>query len=142
MCCFSSNYKGVRSKTGWFRIRIMCLSGAKVVNQHGQSYFGWSEEWSYRKWHHRKRPWPEMTSPEVMWPVVTWPEVTSRKWSHAHVQPVPALFSYYSSSTKCIIAHDRHGYRKWRDRRSRDSDVSHGSYRVRMRNRFPRFFLI
>ena len=38
MCCFSSNYKGVRSKTGWFRIRIMCLSGAKVVNQHGQSH--------------------------------------------------------------------------------------------------------
>ena len=30
----------------------------------------------------------------------------------AHVQPVPAHFSYYSKSTKCINAHDRHGYRK------------------------------
>jgi hypothetical protein len=30
----------------------------------------------------------------------------------AHVQPVPAHFSYYSNSTKCINAHDRHGYRK------------------------------
>jgi hypothetical protein len=37
----------------------------------------------------------------------------SRKWSRLHAQPVPALFSYYSS-TKCIIAHDRHGYRMWR----------------------------
>ena len=25
-----------------------------------------------------------------------------RKWSHAHAQPVTALFSYYSSSTKCF----------------------------------------
>ena len=44
---------------------------------------------SYRKSRHRKSrdqklPWPEMTSPEVT---------------------VPALFSYYSSSTKCTIAH-------------------------------------
>jgi hypothetical protein len=44
----------------------------------------------------------------------------SRKWSHA--QPVPSLFSYYSSSTKCIIAHHRHCYRKWRDRRLRDPE--------------------
>jgi hypothetical protein len=44
---------------------------------------------SYRKSRHRKSrdqklPWPEMSSPEVT---------------------VPALFSYYSSSTKCTIAH-------------------------------------
>ena len=34
-----------------------------------------------------------------------------RQWWRAHAQPVPALFSYYSSSTKCTIAHDRDGYR-------------------------------
>jgi hypothetical protein len=38
----------------------------------------------HRKSRDRKLPWPEMTSPEVT---------------------VPALFSYYSSSTKCTIAH-------------------------------------
>jgi len=52
-----------------------------------KSYFGWI----YRKWR----------------------QSCDRKWSRAHAQPVSALFSYYSSSTKCIIAHDRHGYRKW-----------------------------
>ena len=35
-----------------------------------------------------------------------------QKWSRALAQPFPVLFSYYSSSTKCVIAHDRQGYRK------------------------------
>ena len=73
-------------------------------------------KWLHRKSRHRKRPWQEITSPEL-----TEQEVTSvTKWSHA--QPVPALFSYYSSSTKCIIGHHRHCYRKWRDRRLRDPE--------------------
>jgi hypothetical protein len=69
---------------------------------------------------------PEVTSPELTWPEVTSPEAIltgshvprsgpDRKWSRAHAQPDPAFFSYDSSSTKCIIAHDRHGYRMWRD---------------------------
>jgi hypothetical protein len=62
--------------------------------------------WCYRKWYHRKprdRKWHDRK----------WRQSHDRKWSHAHAQPVPALFSYYSS-TKCTIAHDRHGYRMWR----------------------------
>ena len=39
----------------------------------------------------------------------------SQKWSRAHAQPAPALFSYYSSSTKYTIARDRHGYWMWRN---------------------------
>jgi hypothetical protein len=52
---------------------------------------------------------PEVTSPEVISPEqeVMYPKVCS-----VHVQPVSALFSFYSSSTKSTIAHDRHGYRK------------------------------
>ena len=62
---------------------------------------------------------PEVTSPEVTWPEapLTGSDVTGRghdrMWSRA--QHVPAFCSYYSSSTKCTIAHDRHGYRMWRD---------------------------
>ena len=38
-----------------------------------------------------------------------------RKWRH-----FPALLSYHSSSSKCTIAHDSHGYRmRWK---SRDSE--------------------
>ena len=45
-----------------------------------------------------------------------------RKWRHRkYVLPItrifPALFSYNSSSTKCTIAHDRHGYWMWCDRK-------------------------
>jgi hypothetical protein len=72
---------------------------------------------SYRKWRHRKRPWLEMTSLEVTWPEleVTWPEVCS-------AQQAPAFFSYYSSSTKCTIAYDQHGYRMWRHQTSPDPE--------------------
>jgi hypothetical protein len=55
----------------------------------------------YWKWHHRKRPWPEMTSHD-------------RKWRHnrKYFLRMPGstftrFLSYYSSSTKCTIAHDR-----------------------------------
>jgi hypothetical protein len=46
--------------------------------------------------------------------------VTSPEVCFAHSRLFPALFSYYSSRTKYTIAHDRHGYRMWRDRKSRD----------------------
>ena len=46
-------------------------------------------------WRHQTLPWPEVCS--------------------AHAQSVTVLFSYYSSCSKCTIAHDRHGYRMWRD---------------------------
>ena len=80
-----------------------------VVYQHSQSRIwggatgsdvigsGPDRKWRHRKW--RDRNWKSH----------------NRKWSRAHVQPVPAFFSYCSSSTKCTIAHDRHGYRMWRD---------------------------
>ena len=51
------------------------------------------------------------------WPEVTSPEVTAPEICAAHARLFPALFSYYSSSTKCTIAHDRHGYWMWRDRK-------------------------
>jgi hypothetical protein len=41
---------------------------------------------------------------EEVLPEVTWPKVTLITWPEgcfAHAQPVPALFSYYCSSTKC-----------------------------------------
>jgi hypothetical protein len=42
---------------------------------------------------------------------------SDRKWCHkTGSECFPAFFSYYGSSTKCTIAHDRHGYRMWRDR--------------------------
>ena len=50
-----------------------------------------------------------------------WPlrmlEVTSPEVCSAHARKcIPALFSNYSSSTKCVIAHDRQSYRKWHRR--------------------------
>jgi hypothetical protein len=50
----------------------------------------------------------------------------------AHARNFPAFFSYYSSSTKCTIVHDRHGYRKWRHQTSRDLNQSD---HMRMHNR-------
>ena len=65
----------------------------EVVYQHSQSHIWGGARWSYRKSRDR-----------------------------IDAQPVPAHFSYNSSSTKCIIAHDRHGYRKWRDRSLHDPE--------------------
>ena len=48
-----------------------------------------------------------MTSPEV-----TEPEVTYVTEVYACATGSRAFFSYNSSSTKCIIAHDRRGYRR------------------------------
>ena len=68
------------------------------------------------------------SSPEVASPEMTSPEVMNRNWKwkgdhFPHFLPrisrVFYFFSYYSSSTKCTIAHDRHGYRMWRQSRDR-----------------------
>ena len=66
----------------------------------------------YRKWHH-----------------TTGSNVTRCDVSHetgsmfcACATGSRAFFLLYSSA-KCTIAHDRHGYRKWRDRRSHDPEV-------------------
>jgi hypothetical protein len=31
ICCFSAKHAALRRKTGWLRIRIMCLSGATFL---------------------------------------------------------------------------------------------------------------
>jgi hypothetical protein len=35
ICCFFAKNYGVRAKTGWFGIRIMCPSGATLTSTHG-----------------------------------------------------------------------------------------------------------
>jgi hypothetical protein len=78
--------------------------------------------------------WPEVT--DVTGSDVTgkqpWSEVTSRKNVLRMPGISPRFFSYYSSSTKCTIVHDRHGYRKWRHQTSRDLNQSD---HMRMHNR-------
>ena len=72
------------------------------LNDRFKPYFGVSEIGPLRMtWSDRKRPWSEVMS-----------------WKYALRMPgfYPRFSSFYSSSTKCTIAHDRHGYRMWRDR--------------------------
>ena len=56
-------------------------------------------KWNDRKWRHRKQSWPEGIGSDLT-------EVCS---AHARIF-FRVFFSYYISSTKCTIAHDRHGY--------------------------------
>jgi hypothetical protein len=62
---------------------------------------------------------PEATSPEVTRNDVTGNHVTGGDRVRMRNR-FPRFFSYYSSSTQCTIAHDRHGYRMWRHQASRD----------------------
>ena len=66
---------------------------------------------------------PEMTSPEVTLPE---PEVTLSEVCACATGC--ALFAYYTSSTKCTIAHDRkyHGHR-WMCRHQASRDPERGS---------------
>jgi hypothetical protein len=83
----------------WRLTKGVRVTGQTVVYQHGSSRISGGSTGSHvtGSGHDRK-----------------WRQSHDRKWSRAHAQSVPALFSYYSSSTKCIIAHDRHDYRMWR----------------------------
>ena len=83
----------------WRLTKDVRVTGQTVVYQHGSSRISGGSTGSHvtGSGHDRK-----------------WRQSHDRKWSRAHAQSVPALFSYYSSSTKCIIAHDRHDYRMWR----------------------------
>ena len=90
-----------------------------MIYQHGSSHIWWGATGSGPGRSY-------VTGSDVILPEVTWPDVTlvtRPEVCSAYAQPVPAPFSYYSSSAKCTIAHDRHGYRKWRDRRSHDPEV-------------------
>jgi hypothetical protein len=73
-------------------VSLLCLTMALC------SIGGWSHRLSLIKLIYYSLLLPMMTSSEV-----TWPEVT----------PFPALFSYYSSSTKCPIAVCHSIYRFW-----------------------------
>ena len=85
---------------------MLCI---RVVCRDSQSRIWGGARGSYRKWRLTgggpDRKWRHRTSHD-------------RKWSHVHAQPVPALFPYYNSSTKCTIAHDR----MWRHQTSRNSE--------------------
>ena len=51
----------------------------------------------------------EVNGSDVIGPEVTGRDVTEVCSTHARI--FPAFFSYYSSSTKCTILHNRHGNR-------------------------------
>jgi hypothetical protein len=83
---------GIKSDLGEDQ-NVNCKRQTKIVYQYGQSRIsGGAARGCYRmrswKWHHGSD------------------RVRMRN-------RFPCFFSYYSSSTKCTIAHDRHGYRMW-----------------------------
>jgi hypothetical protein len=89
MKCFITSCTSKASNVSFQTLRFEKVRGKSTgkwstcISVRTKSYFGWSVRGNYRK-----RPWPEVTS-------------DSR------------VFSCYNSSTKCTIAHHRHGYRMW-----------------------------